>query len=560
MSVESRVATPLVIASLTIFAPVVQGDEIRTIDGTGNNLINPSLNATAGIDLKRRMPDDYDDHFSQMPYRGNPRDISNKVAAQSEDIFAPGRRSDYLWLWGQFLDHDIDLTEATTESADIPIPAGDPQFDPLNTGTKVMPFDRSVYNPASGITDPRQQSNGITGWIDASNVYGSDPTTAAELRTLDGTGRLKTSPGKLLPFDPLDPGFFFAGDIRVNEQITLTAMHTLFMREHNRLAARIVRKNPGLAGQGGEIYQQARRLVGAQIQAITYNEFIPALLGQHALRRYRGYKPNADPRIMNEFSTAAFRLGHSLLSPLLLRLDRHGEEIPAGHVELRDAFFAPELIIDDGIEPLLRGLAAQRCQAVDVFIIDEVRNFLFGPPGAGGLDLASLNIQRGRDHGLPTYNEARVAMGLTPAGSFADVSSDRLIQGRLSAAYATVDDVDLWVGGLAEDPVRPALVGELLFTILTEQFEALRDGDRFWYQISLSPAELRMVERTSLSDLIVRNTRIRRGELQPQVFFVPREQHGRKTHRGRDSHRSNKSRRFARPGDRDKRLRRLRDL
>jgi hypothetical protein len=141
-----------------------------------------------------------------------------------------------------------------------------------------------------------------------------------------------------------------------NEQVTTTAMHTLFAREHNRQAEEIVAQNRGLAGDDEQICQLARRLVGAEIQAITCREFIPALLGRGALRRYRGYDPAAEPRIMNEFSTAAFSLGRSLLSPQLLRLDRRGKEIPAGHLELRDAFFCARAAGKSGI--VRRGLAS----------------------------------------------------------------------------------------------------------------------------------------------------------------------------------------------------------
>jgi hypothetical protein len=166
-------------------------------------------------------------------------------------------------------------------------------------------------------------------------------------------------------------------------------------------------------------------------------------------------------------------------------------------------------------------LAHQVCQRVDSYIVADVRNFLFGAPGAGGFDLVSLNLQRGRDHGLPGYNDTRAALGLTRAGSFADVSSDPEIQARLSAVYPDPDSIDLWIGGLAEDPWQDAQVGELFFTILKEQFEALRDGDRFWYELTLSGAELLEVQGTRLSDIIRRNTDID-DEIRDDVFHARR--------------------------------------
>jgi len=512
-------------------APAAAG--FRTIDGSGNNAGDVAM-GSASTALHRYTDADYADGVSAMAEanRATPREISNAVAAQVGSIPNRRRASDYLWQWGQFLDHDLDLTDGTDppEPANIAVPAGDPFFDPDGTGVVEIAFNRSLYDPQSG-TDgatPRQQMNEITGWIDASNVYGSDPERAAALRTNDGTGRLRTSDGDLLPFnvDGLpnaggpSPALFLAGDVRANEQVGLTALHTLFVREHNRWADALALQHPDWSGE--QLYQKARQLVGAEMQVITYHEFLPALLGRQALRPYRGYDAGVDASIANEFSTAAYRFGHSALSPTLLRLDARWREIPEGHLALRDAFFAPHRLVDEGgIEPVLRGLAAQRMQRIDVYVVDDVRNFLFGPPGAGGFDLASLNIQRGRDHGLPGYNAARVALDLPPAGDVADISSDPTVQERLAAAYDSPDDVDLWVGCLAEDAVRDSHVGELAQGILVRQFEALRDGDRYWYARLLSPQERAMMESIRLSDVIRWNTSID-GELPNNVFRVGR--------------------------------------
>ena len=159
---------------------------------------------------------------------------------------------------------------------------------------------------------------------------------------------------------------------------------------------------------------------------ITYHDFIPALLGPNALPPYSGYKPDIDPSIANSFSTAAFRVGHTLLSATLRRLDANNQTI--GDLDLSQAFFNPTEISGAGIEPYLRGLASQIPQEVDCYLVDGVRNFLFGPPGAGGFDLASLNIQRGRDHGLPRYNQVRQDFGLAPKTTFAEITSDPDLQ------------------------------------------------------------------------------------------------------------------------------------
>lgn len=511
--------------------------DTRTIDGTNNNLQNPDW-GKAKTQLLRQVPNDYENgSWKPSGYnRPNVRDISNTVVAQDRPIFNEKSITDMVWQWGQFLDHDLDLTESAdpAEPFPIPIPSGDPHFDPFHTGNQTMSLNRSMYDTATGTTqdNPRQQINQITAYIDASMVYGSDPIRAAALRTNDGTGRMKTSPGNLLPFNTFglpngggsDPSFFLAGDVRANEQVGLTAMHTLFVREHNRLARIIKRRAPELTDD--QIYERARAWVGALIQVITYNEFLPVLLGRHALKPYTGYDAALNPGIMNEFSTAAFRVGHSMLSPELLRLRKNGRSIPAGNLPLRDAFFSPWRITNEGgIEPLLRGLVGNRAQEIDVHIVDDVRNFLFGPPGAGGFDLASLNLQRGRDHGLPGYNDVRLAFGLSPAVTFADISRNRDLQERLQSVYGTVEYVDMWVGGLAEDHYRGALVGELFYTVLVNQFERLRDGDRFFYLNVFPRYLINRLEETTLADVIRRNTTIGR-EIQDNVFLLPHKHRG----------------------------------
>ncbi len=517
-------------------------DDQRSIDGTGNNLAAPDQGA-AFIPLLRLAAPDYADGVSQLAgaLRPSAREVSNLVIAQEETLPNSHGVTDFLWQWGQFLDHDLDLTDGVDppEPADIAVPEGDPFFDPDGNGDVTIPFNRSLYDPESGTDsdNPRQQENEITAWIDASNVYGSDGDRAAALRANDGTGRLATSAGDLLPFNtaglPNAGGtaetLFLAGDVRANEQIGLTVMHTLFVREHNRLAEMVAAANPELTGE--QIYQKARQLVGAEMQAITYNEYLPALMGENPLDPYTGYDPDVNAGISNLFSTAAYRYGHSALSPQILRLNAKGREIDGGHLALRDAFFAPQLLSEEGdLDPILRGLASQICQTIDPFVIDDVRNFLFGPPGAGGFDLAALNIQRGRDHGLPSYNDARVALGLAAAESFADVSSDPEIQSRLAAAYGDVSDMDVWVGGLAEDPVNGGMLGELFFRVLKDQFEALRDGDRFWYELVLTEAEAEMIDKTLLSKIIRANTGVG-NELQKNVFVAPQDNDGSKRRR-----------------------------
>ena len=507
------------------------GAAYRNVNGSCNNLqAGQGVWGAAGSELLRMGEANYGaDGFSMRTDLPAPRDVSNAVVAQPGSIPNANGVSAMLMQWGQFLDHDIGLTPAQrgTESAPIAIAPGDPHF------TGDMPFNRSIYAAGTGdsATNPRQQVNVNTAWIDGSQIYGSDAQTALALRTGSG-GALRMSDGGLLHLD--SAGEFVSGDERVNEQIGLTAMHTLFNREHNRIAEQIETSlrgtpingiAPGAAGYEAAldetIYQEARRINAAQMQAITYNEFLPALLGVGAIDPWAGYRSDVNPGIANEFSTAAFRFGHSTLNPELLRIDENGQVIAAGNLPLEQAFFNPDLLHDPangGIEPILRGLSVQRAQEVNPFIVDALRNMLFPPPVDVGFDLAALNLQRARDHGIGGYNASRVAYGLDPV-SWESAAFLPGIKEHLMTVYVGIDDVDLWIGGLAERHVNGGLLGETFASIVTDQFTRLRDGDRYWYEnAQFDELWLNEIGDSRLSAIIMRNTTI--DAMQSNAFFM----------------------------------------
>ncbi len=522
----------------------LQIKEFRTIDGTQNNKDNPTW-GSADKPFARLTAPDYADGFAEPSGADRPsaRFISNAVCSQSQSIPNTHGFTDYLWQWGQFVDHDITETPTIipTEPFNISVPTGDVWFDPESRGDRTIIMTRSYYEYFDNV---REQFNILTSYMDASQVYGSDDDRAIELRTMDGTGKLKVSEGNLLPYNVNGftnapsgqiPRFFLAGDVRANEQLGLIAMHTLFVREHNYWAERIAngevpmklkRNHRGVPTTqqtmtDDEIYETARAIVAAEIQAITYREFLPVLLGPNAIPRYRGYKPTVDPTVSTEFASFAFRVGHTMLSPELLRLNADNEPIKAGNISLAASFFAPQEIPENGgIEPILRGLAVQPAQQLDEMLVDEVRNFLFGAPGSSGFDLASLNIQRGRDHGITDYNNLRVQLGLPALTSYADITQDPAKQAKIAEAYGgRLDTIDPWIGMLCEDPVPGSLVGITLQIILAEQFEALRDGDRFWYQNTFPRETQKMIEEQTLAVIIRRNTDIG-DELQDNVFLL----------------------------------------
>jgi len=502
----------------------------RSIDGTGNNLAHPDWGAANTDYLREASGAYYADGLSAPAGENRPsgREISNVVVDQGDlETEDDQGLSTAIYEFGQFLDHDFGLAkEGSTEAFDIEVPLGDPWFDPTGTGTQLIYLDRNDYDPTTGTMSPRQQVNTITAFIDASQVYGSDPVRAAWLRTFSG-GKLKTSAGDLLPFNDgtlanANPvglpatSLYVAGDVRANEQPGLTVLHVVFVREHNRIAGKLKANHPTWGDE--KLYQEARRRVGAEMQVITYEEFLPALLG-HKLPKYTGYKESVNAGLSNVFATAAYRFGHSQVGPDIGIVDENFVEVD--EVDLADAFFNPDVIPDvGGIDPIVRYFAINPSEQVDSMIVGPLRNFLFGPPGSGGFDLASLNIQRGRDHGLPDYNTVRQDFGLPPVTSFGQITSDTAKAAKLEQLYGSVDDVDAWVGLLAEDHVPGSSLGPTHAAVLTDQFTRLRDGDRYWYEIDgFSWTELSQLKKTRLEDVLERNSDAE--PLQPQVFFTP---------------------------------------
>ena len=445
----------------------------------------------------------------------------------------------------------MDLTPTTSgESFNIPA-------DPTRPNDKmgVEPFIRSTFDPATGTStsNPRQQVNVNTSYLDLSQVYGSTQVVADALRTFHG-GLLKTSPGNFLPYDNTtyftpaqisalnmandamqvpESSLFAAGDVRANENIELTALQTLFVRNHNRLAEQLQDLHPLWSDE--QLYQEARKLNIATEESITYNEFLPAILGPNALPAYTGYKANVNASIATEFSTVGFRFGHSLLSNTVGRVNNNGNNIadPTGNaaVNLAQDFFDPNLIsATPGIDPLtghatsgigaiLKADASNTANEMDLLVIDEVRNLLFGIPNAPGTDLVARDIQRARDDGIGTYNQVRVAYGLPAVTSFAEITSNVAVQQELKATYGTVDKIDPFEGMLAEDHLPGADVGPLIKAILVKQFTALRDGDRFFYlNESFNSEEVGLIGKApTLAKVIEHNTPI--TNLQSNVFY-----------------------------------------
>ena len=536
----------------------------RTISGVCNNLDNPFLGA-ADIALSRIIPSQYADGISALrggtqgrggdifpigpfqPPNPSPRHISQTVI---RNISIDAVFTHMLMQWGQFIDHDLSLSPeledecperaVECEFTDIcePIPVTD--LDPVfgigtpNNGHCIA-FSRSVAVCADpnvpqvnrAIVD-RQQINVLTSFIDGSMVYGSDEELARRIRKFEGGLLLEgeSQPGKKPELPRITPEqnvredgeepfigcpedlefCFLAGEFRVNEQLVLTVMHTLLFREHNRIARELAKLNPFWNDE--ELYQEARKIVGGIIQKITYNDYLPLIFGKEVydivIGPYEGYDPRIDPGVANGFSTAAYRYGHTLIRPFFDRLGSSYQPINAGPLSLFNAFFNPDEFRNGyGTDPLLRGLITQSSRAVDEFLSSALTNSLFREQ----LDLASLNLQRGRDHGLPPYlTWQRYCAAAFPLLGTTGIEN-KLTLIRFLELYGSLDTLDLWIGGLAEGNLPGSVLGATFACLFGITFSNVRDGDRFYYSRPgvFEPDQLASIRDHTLASLICDN-------------------------------------------------------
>ncbi|MEM9991138.1 MAG: peroxidase family protein, partial [Bacteroidota bacterium] len=200
--------------------------------------------------------------------------------------------------------------------------------------------------------------------------------------------------------------------------------------------------------------------------------------------------------------------------------DSSGQEISHGHILLRDGFFNPDALHGIGLDPYFMGMATQLQQDLDSKVVEDVRNFLFGAPGSGGLDLASINIQRGRERGIPDFNSIRREIGLSPYDFFHQISADSDVFEPLRDIYGgNINNIDAWVGMLAEGHMPNAIFGPTIMRLMEQQFRALRDGDRYYFENDphLAGADKARIRDVRLRDVINRNTSL---NIQQENVFV----------------------------------------
>ncbi|XP_068083660.1 peroxidase [Anabrus simplex] len=533
----------------------------RRYDGLCTNLQHPTWGATM-TPFQRLVGPLYADGMTapRISVTGNqlplPRIVSRTV--HPDEGFHDHAGTVMVVAWGQFMDHDYTLTATPLDPLnrnepeeccgrpphlknpyclEIEIPADDYFYSLF--GLRCQDFVRGFPAVRPGCRlGSRSQYNTLTGVLDGNTVYGVTEKFARHLRTGFG-GLLRMNPvfneyglKDLLPLklDIPDEGCtrpnrsmycFEGGEIRVNEQLVLTCMHTLMAREHNRVAVGLSQVNPHWDDE--TLYQEARRIVIAEIQHITYNEFLPIILGKEVMEKFGlltqkegywdGYDPNVNPNVIDAFSAAAFRFGHSLLPTAIERWSKAHKFIASKR--LSDLIRQPYDLYRAGVlDEYFMGLMNQVAQAMDDSVTQEVTNHLFKKPGARfGMDLASFNMQRGREFGLPGYMEFRKFCGLPGADSFDELfgsMSNETIR-RYASIYEHPSDVDLWSGGVSERPLPGSMVGPTFACIIATQYSYSRRGDRFWYELggqpsSFTPEQLQEIRKAKLSRVMCDNT------------------------------------------------------
>lgn len=477
-----------------------------------------------GATLQRLTEPTYADGFDAPTAspRPSPRTVLNRIDRPENARTTPPMTNLGVVMMQLFASHEIAHTltlDGDANRFDLEI-AGDDPIAVAREGRFVMPMQRSRAVGGSGPGDVREQLNSVTAAFDGSIVYGSTAAATARLRRHDGSGKLSTGPNGSLPVVDGRPT---AGDARADENRLLQAGHTLFLREHNRLADEVsgACADLGVACSGDFVFNATRRLVTAQTQRIVYGELLPAFLGTADLASLL-----PDPSLLadvhgaiNEATTAALRVGHSQVPNSLVTIDPAGQrrEVPLDQCFFRDCLAGVPL--DD----ILRGAAAQAAAPVDTVFAEALRDAQV--PGADAtfvVDLPGTSTRRADDHGLGGYLALRAALGLP------EMPLDALLPPPVLEAYRDengdlLGDIPIFIGAIAEEPLAGAQVGPLAAAVHALQFAALRLHDPDFYDKPgvFDAATRAWLEKLGLREVILANTDIRADELPGDLYLTP---------------------------------------
>lgn len=534
--------------------------EYEGYDGWYNNPAHPELGAVDSP-LIRILPSAYNDGVYQpVPSdddRPNPLTLSQTLMNGPSGTHSRTGKNAFLVFFGQQVVEEIldaQRPACPPEYYNIPIPE---EHEYRKTGHKEMPVLRTRYAIYTGHSpnNPRQQLNEITPWIDGGLMYGTSKAWADALRsfvngTLAGSSEYPAYNEIRLPMaNPPPPRdhylkpvtrFFKLGNPRGNENPFLLTFGIVWYRWHNMIAQFLKKKNIHWSDE--HVFNEARKWVIATYQHMVIDEWLPMWL-EEPLAEYPGYDNSIDPGISHVFQSAAMRFGHTLVVSAVLPRSkapecRPGKRMESGthhrykNIRTCDSFWnSQDAVLESGVEEILLGMASQPAEREDNVIVEDLRGKVFGPLEFSRRDLMAINIQRGRDHGLPDYRTARKFLlpknkSIESWDDLKDVISSRLnhsiIIDQLQKLYKSFKDIDIWVGGLLETENSP---GPLFRSIIKDQFRRIRDGDRFWFENRknklFTSKQIQRIKKLKMFDIIRAVTNITSRDIQKNVFQLP---------------------------------------
>ncbi|XP_062619162.1 peroxidase-like protein isoform X2 [Saccostrea cucullata] len=489
----------------------------RSVDGSCNNLKHPDWGKSYTAQRRFLLPEYGSDCNSprQNGYRNmplpSPREISNLLFQNRNSTTERDPELNVLHMsFGQFLDHDLILTPIIRgtfaccgEDRDselcipIPIPPGDPFFK-----EDCMPLTRSasVLQQRGHKWTLRQRNAGLPDGGTSKCVF--DDSTKEYCPN--------------------------AGDVRVNVVPNLGSMHLMFVRYHNYIAKQLADMNP--LWKDERLYQETRAIVSAITQHMVYSEYLPLVLGYDIMEQYELLpKPNGhdtvydekiDASTRNGFGAAAFRFGHSQVTNHQMQFSKMFSEILSKRIE--KTYHHPHMCVEKGgkgSDGVLRWQLAEGTAKTDGVFESGVRDKLFMDSSGRSLDLPAINLQRGRDHGIPAYWEWRKFCDLNHK-MFSDHSiADQI---RLRNIYGDLDNVDLFAGAMTESPVTGGVVGPTFACLIAKQFSLYKRGDRFWYEneghTGFTEDQLMEIKKVTMSSIMCQTIEV--DEITRQAFLV----------------------------------------
>uniref|UniRef100_A0A3B5RBL3 NAD(P)H oxidase (H2O2-forming) n=1 Tax=Xiphophorus maculatus TaxID=8083 RepID=A0A3B5RBL3_XIPMA len=530
--------------------------EVPRFDGWYNSLAHPERGAV-GAHLVRLVPARYWDGVYQPvhePVQPNARGLSRLLSGGASGLSSARNRTVLSLFFGYhvaFEIFDVRTPGCPPQFMNIKVPKGDPVFDPNATGKVRLPFQRGQWDKLSGQSPSNPRVNSVTAWIDGSSIYGPSSSWSDFLRSFSrgllNRGSEWNMPnkggGRNFMWSAPDPstgeygpqGLYELGNAWANENLFTAAEGIIWFRYHNYVAAKLHKENPEWSDE--RLFQNARKTVVATLQNIALYEWLPGFLGDRKLPPYPGYQKFVDPGISPEFQAAAMRFGMTMAPPGVYMRNKtchfrkitniDGSKSPA--MRLCNSFWkrqSANMKTSHDVDELLMGMASQIAEKEDHIVVEDLRDFMYGPLRFSRTDLVALTIQRGRDFGLQSYTETRRALDLPPVKMFEEInpelssSNPQLLRDVADLYGGDISKLELFPGGLLESTDGP---GPVFSAIILDQFERIRNGDRFWFENKqnglFTDEEIQTIRSLTYRDILIAVTSAEETDLQKNVFL-----------------------------------------